>query len=420
MSIYEKNGALLNYPTCRFCNSNLVSFCDLGLSPLANSFLKKNQLQDEESFFPLHVYICEKCLLVQLEEFESPQKIFTDYAYFSSFSKTWLEHCREYTNQVISRFNLDSGKRIIEIASNDGYLLKYFKEANIPVLGIEPAENVAQAAINSGVPTENSFFNSKLAEKLKKEDKQADLLICNNVLAHVPNLNDFIKGLKILLKPEGVITVEFPSLLKLIEENQFDTIYHEHFSYFSCLTVEKIFSFHKLNLFDIEELNTHGGSFRIYIQNQENAVYKVGENLSRVKLMEKDKGLDKISYYHGFKKQIEETKLQLHSFLKKKKQLGKSIAAYGAPAKGNTLLNYCKIGTDLIDYTVDLNPRKQNHFLPGSHIPIFHPDKIIETKPDYLLILPWNIKKEIIQQMNFINSWGGKFITPIPKVTVEQ
>ena len=396
-----------------------MSFCDLGLSPLANSFLKKNQLQDEESFFPLHAYICEKCLLVQLEEFESPQKIFTDYAYFSSFSKTWLEHCREYTNQVISRFNLDSGKRIIEIASNDGYLLKYFKEANIPVLGIEPAENVAQTAINSGVPTENSFFNSKLAEKLKKEDKQADLLICNNVLAHVPNLNDFIKGLKILLKPEGVITIEFPSLLKLIEENQFDTIYHEHFSYFSCLTVEKIFSYHKLNLFDIEKLNTHGGSFRIYLQNQENTRYQVGENVSRVKLMEKDKGLDKMSSYHGFKKQVEETKFQLHSFLQKKTQEGKAIAAYGAPAKGNTLLNYCEIGKDLIDYTVDLNPGKQGCFLPGSHIPIFHPDKIRETKPDYLLILPWNIKKEIIEQMDIINSWGGKFITPIPKVKVE-
>ena len=367
----------------------------------------------------MHAYICEKCLLVQLEEFESPQKIFTDYAYFSSFSKTWLKHCQDYTSQVISKFNLDRGKRIIEIASNDGYLLKYFKEANIPVLGIEPAENVAQFAVNSGIPTEIGFFNSKLAEKLKKEDKQADLLICNNVLAHVPSLNDFIKGLKILLKPEGLITIEFPSLLKLIEENQFDTIYHEHFSYFSCLTVEKIFAHHKLTLFDIEELHTHGGSFRIYLQHQENS-RPIGENVSRIKLIERDKGLDKISSYHNFKKQVEETKVQLQSFLNEKKRQGKSIAAYGAPAKGNTLLNYCNIGTDLIDYTVDLNPGKQGCFLPGSHIPIYHPDKIGETKPDFLLILPWNIKKEIMEQMDIINSWGGKFITPIPKVTVEQ
>ena len=410
----------MNPTACRFCNASLISFCDLGRSPLANSFLKKKQLQNKEHFYPLHVYICEKCLLVQLEEFESPTNIFTDYAYFSSYSQTWLKHCQDYTNQVISRFKLDGNKNVIEIASNDGYLLKYFKEANIPVLGIEPAVNVAQAAEASGVPTIKSFFNPELAKQLSAENKQADLLICNNVLAHVPNLNEFIAGLKILLKPEGVITLEFPSLNKLIEQNQFDTIYHEHFSYFSCLIVEKIFSHHGLSLFDVDELNTHGGSFRIYAQHQENTDNPISENVSRVKLMEKNKGLDKLSSYLNFKKQVEKTKQQLYSFLTEKKKQGKVIAAYGAPAKGNTLLNYCNIGTDLIDYTVDLNPGKQGHFLPGTHIPIFHPDKIKDTKPDYILILPWNIKTEIMEQINFINSWGGKFIIPIPNVMVQQ
>ena len=410
----------MNPPTCRFCNASLISFCDLGRSPLANSFLKNNQLQSEEHFYPLHAYICEKCLLVQLEEFESPKNIFTDYAYFSSYSQTWLKHCQDYTNQAISRFKLDSNKIVIEIASNDGYLLKYFKEANIPVLGIEPAINVAQAAEASGVPTIKSFFNPELAKQLSTENKQADLLICNNVLAHVPNLNDFITSLKILLKPEGVITLEFPSLNKLIEQNQFDTIYHEHFSYFSCLTAEKIFSHHGLTLFDIDELNTHGGSFRIYIQHQENTGNPISENVSRIKLMEKNKGLDKLSSYLNFKKQVEKTKQKLYSFLTEKKKQGKVIAAYGAPAKGNTLLNYCNIGTDLIDYTVDLNPGKQGHFLPGTHIPIFHPEKIKDTKPDYILILPWNIKTEIMEQIKFINSWGGKFIIPIPNVMVQQ
>jgi len=408
----------LNTPACRFCNANLISFCDLGCSPLANSFLKKKQLQDEEHFYPLHAYICEKCLLVQLEEFESPKNIFTDYAYFSSYSQTWLKHCQDYTNKAISRFRLDSKKNVIEIASNDGYLLKYFKEANIPVMGIEPAVNIAQAAEASGVPTINSFFNSELARKLSTKNKQADLLICNNVLAHVPNLNDFIAGLKLLLKPGGSITLEFPSLSKLIEQNQFDTIYHEHFSYFSCLTVEKIFLHHGLTLFDIDELNTHGGSLRIYVRHQENKDNPISKKLSHVKQMEISKGLDKLSSYLNFKKKAEKTKQQLNNFLYNKKKQGKFIAAYGAPAKGNTLLNYCNIGTNLIDYTVDLNPRKQGHFLPGTHIPIFHPGKINDTKPDYLLILPWNIKTEIMEQMKFINNWGGKFVVPIPNLMV--
>lgn len=410
----------LKLPTCRFCNAKLISFCDLGLSPLSNSFLEESQLQTKEPFYPLHAYVCEVCYLVQLDEFESPKNIFTNYAYFSSYSETWLRHCQDYTNKIISRFKIDHTKKVIEIASNDGYLLKYFKNEKIPVLGIEPAENVAQVAESSGIPTVKSFFNSELAQNLKANNKQADLLICNNVLAHVPNLNDFIAGLKILLKPEGVITLEFPSLIKLIEQNQFDTIYHEHFSYFSFLTVEKIFSHHKLTLFDVEELDTHGGSLRIYVKHQENSENATGENVSRVKLKEKNGGLDKISSYLSFTKKVEETKRKLCSFLAEKKQSGKSIAAYGAPAKGNTLLNYCNIGTDLIDYTVDLNPGKQGHFLPGTHIPIFHPDKIKETQPDYLLILPWNIKNEIMEQMKHINKWGGEFIIPIPNVTLQQ
>jgi 2-polyprenyl-3-methyl-5-hydroxy-6-metoxy-1,4-benzoquinol methylase len=409
----------LNSLKCRFCNASLVSFCDLGRSPLANSFLDKNELEVEEPFYLLHAYVCKDCYLVQLEEIESPKNIFQDYAYFSSYSSTWLKHCQNYVNKVINRFDLDSNKQVIEIASNDGCLLNFFKEKKIPVLGIEPAKNIARDAENSGIPTINQFFNSQLAQELANTKKQADLLIGNNVLAHVPNLNEFIASLKIVLKSNGIITLEFPSLLQLIDQNQFDTIYHEHFSYFSCLTIEKILTHHGLNLFDVEELRTHGGSFRIYIRHQGNSANNISENVSRIKLMEKNYGLDKLSSYRNFSKQIEETKHQLCQFLTKAKQSGKSIVAYGAPAKGNTLLNYCGIGTDLIDYTVDINPHKQGCFLPGTHIPIFHPEKIKTTKPDYLLVLPWNIKNEIMEQMKCIIQWGGKFIIPIPKIKVE-
>ena len=409
----------MNFSACRFCNKKLVSFCDLGKSPLANSFLAKNELKIEEPFYPLHAYVCEACYLVQLEEIQSPKDIFQDYAYFSSYSSTWLKHCQDYANRAIKRLDLDTNKQVIEIASNDGCLLSFFKEKEIPVLGIEPAANIAKKAEASEIPTINKFFNSQLAQELASTQKQADLLIGNNVLAHVPNLNDFIVSLKIILKPKGVITLEFPSLLELMEHNQFDTIYHEHFSYFSYLTIEKIFTHHGLSLFDVEELKTHGGSFRIYIQHQENSDNYVSGNIARIKLREKNHGLDKLDSYHSFSKKIKETKYLLHQFLTKIKQSGKSIAAYGAPAKGNTLLNYCGIGTDLIDYTVDINPHKQERFLPGTHIPIFHPDKIKTTKPDYLLILPWNIKNEIMEQMKFIIQWGGKFITPIPEIRVE-
>ncbi len=409
----------MNFSTCRFCNKKLVSFCDLGKSPLANSFLDENELKIEEPFYPLHAYVCEACYLVQLEEIQSPKDIFQNYAYFSSYSSTWLKHCQDYASRAIKRLDLDTNKQVIEIASNDGCLLSFFKEKEIPVLGIEPATNIAKNAEALGIPTINKFFNSQLAQELASTQKQADLLIGNNVLAHVPNLNDFIASLKIILKPKGVITLEFPSLLELMEHNQFDTIYHEHFSYFSYLTIEKIFTHHGLSLFDVEELKTHGGSFRIYIQHRENSDNSISDNITRIKLREKNHGLDKLDSYHSFSKKIKEIKYLLHQFLTKIKQSGKSIAAYGAPAKGNTLLNYCGIGTDLIDYTVDINPHKQERFLPGTHIPIFHPDKIKTTKPDYLLILPWNIKNEVMEQMKFIVQWGGKFITLIPEIRVE-
>ena len=409
----------MNLLTCRFCDAKLVSFCDLGRSPLANSFLEKNQLREKEPFYPLHAYICKNCYLVQLEEVESPKNIFQNYSYFSSYSSSWLKHCKDYVNKVVNRFDLNSNSQVVEIASNDGGLLNFFKKKKIPVLGIEPAKNIANKAEAIGIPTISRFFNSQLAEELVSSKKQADLLIGNNVLAHVPNLNEFISSLKMILKPNGVITLEFPSLLELIEKKQFDTIYHEHFSYFSYLTVEKIFNHHGLHLFDVEELKTHGGSFRIYIQHQKNSATHISDNISRIKLREKKYGLDKLNSYHNFSKKVEVIKYQLRQFLAKTKKSGKSIVAYGAPAKGNTLLNYCGIGADLIDYTVDLNPHKQGRFLPGTHIPIFHPERIKKTKPDYLLILPWNIKDEITEQMECILQWGGKFIIPIPKIKVE-
>ncbi len=404
--------------TCRFCNGELTSFCDLGLSPLANSYLSQSQLQDNEAFYPLHAYICKSCFLVQLEEFENPENIFHDYAYFSSYSVTWLKHCQNYTDLIVDRFHLGSDSQVVEVASNDGCLLKCFQGKGIPILGIEPAKNIAQIAETSGVPTLAEFFNSQIAKKLAAEGKQADLLMGNNVLAHVPSLNDFVRGLKILLKPGGVITMEFPSLLRLIEENQFDTIYHEHFSHFSWLTAEKIFTHHGLCLFDVDELETHGGSLRIYACHNGDSNKKVS---NKVLLMKRQEiGLSKLSAYQNFSEQVKETKKNLISLLSELKKSGKSISGYGAPAKGNTLLNYCGIGANFIDYTVDLNPHKQGRFLPGTHIPIYHPDKIRETRPDYLLILPWNLKNEIISQMEFISEWGGKFITPIPKAEVQS
>lgn len=404
---------------CRFCKTSLQhTFVDLGMSPLSNSYLKLDQLNQAEKFYPLHTYVCEQCLLVQLEEFESPDHIFSDYAYFSSYSDSWLNHAKKYTDLMIDRFSLNKSSLVIEIASNDGYLLQFFQELNIPVLGIEPAANVAKVAESKGVPTLVKFFGVQTAQDLFDLGKSSDLLLGNNVLAHVPDINDFVAGMKIILKPEGVLTMEFPHLWQLINQNQFDTIYHEHFSYLSFTTVEKIFAFHGITLFDVEELSTHGGSLRIYGMHEHNQKFIVSDRVRLIKEKEHQAGLDKVDTYLQFSNQVMSTKRKLLSFLIELKNNGKTIVGYGAPAKGNTLLNYCGIRTDLLDYTCDRSPHKQGLFLPGTHIPIYHPDKIAETKPDYVLILPWNLKDEIYSQLSYIREWGGKFIVPIPEVEV--
>lgn len=404
---------------CRFCDTALVhSFVDLGTSPLANSYLKKENLNKMEPFYPLHVYVCSNCFLVQLPESESPEAIFGEYAYFSSYSDTWLKHARDYTEMMIQRFGFNSKSHVIELASNDGYLLQYFKQKGIPVLGIEPAKNVAKVAQEAGIPTLIKFFGQNLAKELTAEGKGADLIVGNNVLAHVPNLNNFVQGMKTVLNPKGVITMEFPHLMRLIEENQFDTIYHEHFSYFSFSTVSEVFTRHGLCLFDVDELPTHGGSLRIYARHENDATKPVGPKVSELKKRETTKGYKNLALYRAFGEKVKETKRHILEFLIRAKKDGKRIVGYGAPAKGNTLLNYCGIGTDFVDYTVDRSPHKQEHFLPGTRIPIFHPDKIRETHPDFLFILPWNIKEEIMEQMAYVREWGGKFVVPIPEVKV--
>lgn len=405
--------------TCRFCTTPLShTFVDLGMSPLCESYLRADQLNRMEPFYPLHVYVCENCFLVQLEEYVAPEDIFTEYAYFSSYATSWVEHARNYTDMIIDRLHLTSQSFVVEVASNDGYLLQHFVQRGIPVLGIEPAANVAKVATTKGAPTLVKFFNDKTARGLTIEGKQADLILGNNVLAQVPNLNEFVRGMKILLKPHGVITMEFPHLIKLMQENQFDTIYHEHFSYFSWVTVEKIFAAHGLRLFDVEELSTHGGSLRIYACHEDDDSKSLSIHAAALKNREVEAGLHRLETYASFTEQVKATKRKLLDFLIATKQTGKSIAGYGAPGKGNTLLNYCGIRTDFMDYTVDRNTYKQGKFLPGTHIPIYHPDRIHETKPDYVFILPWNFKDEIMAQMAFIREWGGKFFVPIPEVKV--
>ncbi len=405
---------------CRFCHNPLQhTFADLGLSPIANDYISKEQLHQAEKFYPLHTYVCEKCFLVQIEDFESPEHIFGDgdYAYFSSFSDSWLKHAKAYTDLMVERFGFDASSQVIEIASNDGYLLQYFHEKGIPVLGVEPAENTAKVAEAKGIPSLVKFFGVQTAKELVEAGKQADLLLGNNVLAHVPDLNDFVAGMKIVLKPKGIITMEFPHLLQLMQQNQFDTIYHEHYSYYSFLTVSQIFASHGITLFDVEEVPTHGGSLRIYGKHDAGEI-QLSDRAIKLKDKEIQAGLDKLDPYLKFGEKVKETKRKLLSFLIEAKSQGKVIAAYGAPAKGNTLLNYCGVRTDFIDYTVDRSPHKQNLMLPGTHIPIMHPDRIKETKPDYLLILPWNLKDEIIAQTSFIREWGGSFVVPIPEVQV--
>jgi len=405
---------------CRICGCKTgKTFVDLGHTPLSNSYLKKNMIKNEKKF-PLHALICTKCMLVQLEEFENPKKIFSEYPYFSSYSRTWLKHAEEYVNKMIKKFNLNSDNLVMEIASNDGYLLQYFKKYKIPVLGIEPAKNVAKIAQKKKIPTITKFFGTKLAKEIVKSGKQPDLLLGNNVLAHVPNLNDFVEGLKILLKHEGIITLEFPHILQLIDKNQFDTIYHEHFSYFSLITLKRLFEMHKLKIFDVEELNTHGGSLRIFVKHEDNNFQK--EKKSVKKILEKEKifGLKKVSTYTNFSREVNLIRKELLNFLDKAKKDKKTVVGYGAPAKGNTLLNFCEINFELIDYTVDISPHKQKMYLPGSHILIKNPNEIFKTKPDYVLILPWNLKKEIMIQMKDIRKWGGKFVIPIPEVKIYQ
>ncbi|ULA65092.1 MAG: SAM-dependent methyltransferase [Nitrospira sp.] len=404
---------------CRSCGTVLAhTFVDLGMSPLANSYIKPEQRSRMEPFYPLHVYVCSACLLVQLEQFSSPHDIFSDYAYFSSFSDSWLTHAKRYVDMIADRFQLGRDSKVVEIASNDGYLLQNFVTRGVPVLGVEPAANVAEVAKQKGVNTTVAFFGEKTASGLVADGWAADLIIGNNVLAHVPDLNDFVKGLSLLLKPTGVITMEFPHLVQLMEQNQFDTIYHEHFSYFSFLAVEKVFARHGMTLFDVEELPTHGGSLRIYARHARDESKPIGTRARDLKAREEKAGFGRLDHYLSFGPQVEATKRKLLSFLIAAKQEGKRVVGYGAPAKGNTLLNYCGVRTDFIDYTVDRSPHKQSQFLPGVHIPIHAPEKVRETRPDYLLILPWNLREEVMEQMAFIRDWGGKFVVPIPEVKV--
>jgi 2-polyprenyl-3-methyl-5-hydroxy-6-metoxy-1,4-benzoquinol methylase len=399
---------------CRFCGNHLeVTFCDLGMSPLSNAFLASDQLNRMEPFYPLHAYVCEFCRLVQLQAFETPDNIFSDYVYFSSYSETWLEHVRVYAQRMIGALGLGPNSQVVEVASNDGYLLKNFKAAGIPVLGIEPAENVANVAESAGIPSLVRFFGKETASDLAADGIRADLLVGNNVLAHVPDLNDFVAGMKILLAPGGTITMEFPHLLRLIEGNQFDTIYHEHFSYFSLITVEKVFAHHGIELHDVEELPTHGGSLRIFGRHA-GRNGPTSPSISGIKKRELDAGLDQTDTYTSFGRRVAETKRRLLDLLLDAKDSGKTIVAYGAAAKGNTLLNYCGVRTDIVDYVADRSPHKQGLFLPGTHIPVYAPERIAETRPDLLLVLPWNIRNEVMGQMAHVRKWGGQFIVPIP------
>ncbi len=406
-------------PVCRFCSSVLRrTFVDLGTSPLCESFLSANERSEPESHYPLHVYVCETCFLVQLEEFVPPEHIFRDYAYFSSYSESWLDHARRYVVDMLERLHLDETSLVVELASNDGYLLQYFVERSIPCLGVEPAINVARVAIERAVPTVVDFFGSFLAKRLVAGGKQADLIVANNVLAQVPDLNDFVRGIRILLAPCGTVTAEFPHLLRLIADNQYDTIYHEHYSYFGFGTIERIFAKHGLRIFDVEELPTHGGSLRIYARHEADASRPVRSKVTELRETEEREGLRDPERYVEFGRQVEASKRALLRFLIESAEANQSVVGYGAPGKGNTLLNYCGIRPDLLAYTVDRNPHKQGCFLPGSRIPVYPPERIAETKPDFILILPWNLRDEIVSQLAYTQEWGGRLVIPIPRVEV--
>ena len=404
---------------CRFCGASLRhTVVDLGMSPLCESYVSADRANAMEPFFPLPVWVCDVCFLVQIEEYVSREEIFEEYAYFSSYSDSWLDHCRRYVDQMIPQLQLKATSRVVEVASNDGYLLQYFVARGIPVLGIEPAANVAKVAVDKGVPTLVKFFGRATAREMASNGQRADLLLGNNVLAQVPDLNDFVGGLKILLGPGGTTTIEFPHLERLIAEIQFDTIYHEHFSYFSLYAAERIFAAHGLALFDVEELPTHGGSLRIYARHAEETDRPLTPRLLDLRARELAAGVNTLSYYASFEEQVRETKRQLLDFLIGAKRHGKRIVGYGAPGKGNTLLNYCGIRTDFLDFTVDRSPHKQGKFLPGTRIPIHHPDRLRDAKPDYVLILPWNLREEIIDQLGYVREWGGRFVVPIPEPRV--
>jgi len=409
---------MIDLGRCRFCAIPLrESFVDLGMTPLSNAYPLASHLLESETFYPLHAFVCHECFLVQLHEMQTPDQIFSEYAYFSSYSDSWLEHCRVFAEAMIKRFGLTASSRVVEIASNDGYLLKFFKQAGIDVLGVEPAQNVAAEAIKQGIPTLVKFFGSSQAHVMALAGQQADLLVGNNVLAHVPDLNDFVAGLQLLLKPQGVLAMEFPHLLQLIDCNQFDTIYHEHFSYLSLLTTVRVFERHGLRIFDVEELPTHGGSLRV-LACRSGAAHAQTGRVEALVARERAADYERIETYRAFAARVIDTKCALLEFLIGARREGKSVVGYGAPAKGNTLLNFCGVRQDLVAYTVDRNPYKQGRLLPGTRIPIYAPDEIAKTKPDYVLILPWNLRAEISSAMAHVRDWGGKFVVPIPRVEI--
>ncbi len=405
---------------CRFCNNPLTNtFIDLVNSPASNSFLTFEQLNEPETFFPLKVFTCDKCFLVQIDEYKQSEAIFNgDYVYFSSFSTSWLTHVKNYVESMTSRFGLNQDSQVIEIASNDGYLLQYFVEKSIPVLGIEPTENTAKVAIEKGVNTITRFFGTELANELSKNGTKADLFLGNNVLAHVPDIVDIVKGIKIILKPQGVVTIEFPHLMQLVDNNQFDTIYHEHFSYLSFYSVKQIFEAEGLEMFDVEEIPTHGGSLRIYAKHKEDSSKIVSENVAQLINKEIGKGINTLTYYEDFGQKVSKVKLDFLDFLIQQKRNNKKVAGYGAAAKGNTLLNFCGVKNDMIDFVVDRNPAKQNMFLPASHIPVYAEAALKENKPDYIIIFPWNLKDEVIEQLSYVKEWGAKFVIPIPHLEI--
>ncbi len=404
---------------CRFCGAQLTTtFVDLGMSPLCETFLLPEELNAMEPFFPLHTFVCGECYLVQLQEYVDVEEIFREYAYFSSYSDAWLQHARDYTESMISRLGLGADSLVVELASNDGYLLQWFKEKGVPVLGIEPARNVAQVAIDKGIPTNAEFFGTEYAKQLAAEGVAADLVLGNNVLAQVPDLNDFVGGMPHLLKPTGTVTIEFPHLQRLYEGNQFDTIYHEHFSYFSLITAEKIFAAHDMTIYDVEELWTHGGSIRIIARPAADESRPVTDRLLELRQREIDLGYTDLATYTHFTEQVEATKRRILEFLVKANDEGKRVVGYGAPGKGNTLLNYCGIRSDLIEFTVDRNPYKHGRFLPGTHIPVLAPEALDEAKPDYIFILPWNLRDEISSQLEYAREWGAQFVVPIPELEV--